>query len=80
MLLQMHSHKSSCCSNGRARVLSSGPTLEKQLASGQQVCADQQAQVLTFESLLTNANETAFRVTALEQQRSADQQAQMSLP
>lgn len=43
--------------------------LEQQLASAQQVCADQQAQVppLEIESMLTNANQTVFNVTALEQ-------------
>ena len=60
--------------------------LEQQLASGQQVCADQQAHVplLEIESMLTNANQTVLNVTALEQQLDgaericADQQAQLS--
>ena len=60
-------------------------TLEEQLASAQQVCAEQQAQMLTLEGLLSNANQTAFSITALEQQLDAaqqigtDQQAQLSI-
>lgn len=43
--------------------------LEQQLGSAQEVCTDQQAQVplLEIESMLTNANQTVFNVTALEQ-------------
>ena len=52
----------------QAQTFSKPTTLEKQLASAQQECADQQAQLIALESQLADANQEALMVTALEEQ------------